>query len=263
VYGPDVHVGVIGLGRVGRAVVALFERTSTVVPWDITSEEPYPEQALAECDFVVVSVATPSRADGSADTSQVEEALSRVPVERVILKSTVPPGTTDRLASETGKQILYWPEYVGESRYFNPFFSNAIEEVPFAILGGPAELRRYVVDRLLPILGPTKHYFQCEAKEAELIKYAENAYFATKITFVNELSRICKAFDVDWHTVREGWLLDPRVEPMHTAVFADAPGFSGKCLPKDMRAIIAAAEAQGYDATFLQAAVDANDRFQT
>src|SRR4249919_451265 len=101
-------------------------------------------------------------------------------------------------------------------------------------------------------MGPTKRYFQCEAIDAELVKYAENAFFALKIGFVNEYRRICEAFGSDWHTVREGWLLDPRVSPMHTAAFADSPGFGGSCLPKDLLAIITAAQAAGFEAPLLR-----------
>jgi UDPglucose 6-dehydrogenase len=244
-------VGVIGLGHVGGSVCELFADHVRLVTWDRTDDRPYPDAALASCDFVVVCVDTPPTADGSADVSSVVQATARLPCDRVLLKSTVPPGTTTRLVQSTGKRICYWPEYVGESRYHNPFFSSKIEEVPFVILGGEPADRRWFIDRLLPVLGPTKTYFQCDAVEAELIKYAENAYFAAKITFVNEFRRICEAFSADWHTVREGWLLDPRVEPMHTAAFEDDPGFEGKCLPKDVRAIIAAAEDRGYTASFL------------
>jgi len=92
------------------------------------------------------------------------------------------------------------------------------------VLGGEPKVRRWFVDLLQPVLGPAKTYFQCRAREAEIIKYMENAYLAAKVSFVNEFRRICEAFGADWHAVREGWLLDPRVEPAHTAAFASAPG---------------------------------------
>lgn len=211
----------------------------------------------------MVAVGTPASADGSADTSAVEDAIERLPCERVLLKSTVPPGTTDLLRQRTGKSICHWPEYIGESRYFNPYFPTRIDAVPFVVLGGEAPARRWFIDRLLPILGPTKTYFQCTAVESELIKYIENAYFATKITFVNELRQVCERFDADWHTVREGWLLDPRVEPMHTAAFEDQPGFGGKCLPKDIAAIVKAADDAGYEATLLRAVIATNARLRS
>jgi UDPglucose 6-dehydrogenase len=255
-------VGVVGLGRVGRAVRDLFAPSADVRSWDRTDERDYPIEELAECDFAVVCVDTPPRPDGDADLTSVHEAIGSLPCERLLLKSTVPPGTTAGLAASTGKSICYWPEYVGESTYVNPYFPSSIAQVPFVILGGEPADRRWFIDRLLPVLGPTKTYFQCTSTEAELIKYAENAFFATKITFVNEFRRIAEHFDSDWHTVREGWLLDPRVEPMHTAAFADDPGFGGKCLPKDVRAIVAAAAKAGYDATLLAEVLATNERLR-
>lgn len=69
---------------------------------------------------------------------------------------------------------------------------------------------------------------------------------------MHEYRRICESFGSDWHTVREGWLLDPRVSPMRTAAFADDPGFDGGCLPKDLEAIVAAARSVGYEAPLLR-----------
>ena len=255
-------VGVIGIGQVGRSVCDLLAAHVRLVTWDRADGEPYPDAELAGCDFAIVCVDTPGRAEGRADVSSVAQATARLPCEQVLLKSTVPPGTTRRLAATTGKSICYWPEYIGESRYHNPVFPSRIEDVPFVVLGGEPAIRRWFIDRLLPVLGPTKTYFQCDAIEAELIKYVENAYFATKIAFVNEFRRICDTFAADWHTVREGWLLDPRVERMHTAAFDDDPGFGGKCLPKDLAAIVTAADDVGYAATLLSEVMATNARLR-
>ena len=258
-----MSIGILGLGYVGNSVVKLLASRQDVVTWDIKGGQDYPAQELAACDYAIVCVDTPLGADGAADVSAVAEAVRRVPTNRVLLKSTVPPGTTERLAVETGKIVCYWPEYVGESRYYNPFFPSSIEEVPFVIIGGEPEHRRWFIERLLPILGPTKTYFQCSAREAEVVKYAENAYFATKITFVNELRCIAESFGADWLTVREGWLLDPRIEPMHTAAFADEPGYAGKCLPKDLQAIVTAARNNGYHAALLEQVIRSNAAFRS
>ncbi|HEU5062534.1 MAG TPA: hypothetical protein VFT79_05200 [Solirubrobacterales bacterium] len=251
-------VGVIGLGRVGSAVCELFDGHFEVVGWDRAQEEPYPAADLAECLFAVICVDTPTRADGHSDLSMLEEAIDQIPCQRLLVKSTVPPGSTARLREETGKAICFWPEYVGESKYHNPYFPSRIVEVPFVVLGGEPADRRWFIDRLLPILGPSKQYFQCDSTEAELIKYAENVYFATKITFVNEYRKICEQFEADWHTVREGWLLDPRVEPMHTAAFEEQPGFAGKCLPKDLHAIVTATQARGFNPALLAQVLESN-----
>lgn len=234
-----------------------------MVAWDRASTDEYPSAALRSCLFVVICVGTPSDGAGSADVSEVIDAVERVPAQHVLVKSTVPPGTIEEIVAKTGKEVCYWPEYVGESNYYNPYFANAIEEVPFVILGGEPPVRRWFLDQLQAVLGPTKHYFQCSAREAEIIKYTENAYFATKITFVNEMRRLCDACGADWHTVREGWLLDPRVERMHTAAFESSPGFDGKCLPKDLDALVSAARQAGYTPSLLEQVAESNRRLRS
>ncbi|KUN58829.1 hypothetical protein AQJ46_41885 [Streptomyces canus] len=256
-----MKVGIIGMGHVGASMHTLFARHADLVTYDQKDGDTYPQRALQACDFAVVCVNTPAGPGGECDVSHVFDAVKRVPAQRVMLKSTVPPGTTAQLAEATGKEICFSPEYVGESTYFNPVCDDPLT-MPFVILGGEQAIRGYFLDALVPILGPTKAYFQCTAAEAEVIKYMENAFFATKVTFVNEFREIAEAFGADWHTVREGWLLDPRVEPSHTAVFANAPGFGGKCLPKDMTAIIAAARAVGASADLLSQVVRSNERLR-
>jgi nucleotide sugar dehydrogenase len=258
-----VSVAVIGnLGVVGRAMEALLRPHVDVVTYDRAGPTGYPTDDLARCEFAVVCVGTPPGPEGTCDIGDVVDAVDQLPVGRVLLKSTVPPGTTDGLIAKTGKEVCFWPEYVGETPYPSPHWPSGMDGVPFVVIGGRPESRRRFIDDLLPMLGPARTYFQCTAVEAEVIKYMENAYFATKVTFVNEFRAICEAVGADWHTVREGWLLDPRVDPDHTAVFTDAPGFGGRCLPKDVNAIVAAARTAGYTPELLQEVLRSNDRFR-
>lgn len=257
-----MDVAIIGQGVVGSSMSRLLDPHYGLVTWDLKDVVPYPEAEIARSRIAFVCVGTPRAPDGSADLSQVEAAVSILENDLVVLRSTVPPGTTDRLAHQYGVNVCFWPEFIGESDYFNPHFPSEEVEVPFVTIGGPPELRREVIDFLLPILGPTKTYFQCTAKEAEIAKYVGNSFFAAKVTFANEVRRICNALDADWHTVREAWMLDPRISPMHTAAFSEAPGFSGKCLPKDLDALIEASKAAGYDPLFLDAVRESNARFK-
>lgn len=257
-----MRIGIIGMGHVGTTMAGLLADHADLVTWDHAHHTTYPNRELAGCDYALVCVDTPPGDAGACDVAHVDEAVKRLPTRRVLLKSTVAPGTTDRLAAVTGKDICFSPEYVGESTYYTPHCVDAAT-VPFVILGGPPPVRRWFVDALLPVLGPTKTYFQCEALDAEIVKYMENAYLATKVVFVNEFRRLCGALGADWHTVREGWLLDPRVDRSHSAAFADAPGFDGKCLPKDMAAIVAAARESGYTPELLLEVLASNARLRT
>jgi UDPglucose 6-dehydrogenase len=258
-----VRIAIVGMGHVGKAMHELFRQHAEIVTYDICAPGSYPTPELASCDAAVVCVDTPPAQDGACDIGHVRDAVSRLPTGPVLLKSTVPPGTTDLLAEATGKQICFWPEYVGQSGYHHPFWPAGTIDVPFVIMGGEPPVRRWCIDLLQPMLGPAKVYFQCSAREAELIKHMENAYLAAKVAFVNEFRRICEAFGADWHTVREGWLLDPRIEPAHTAAFTNAPGFGGKCLPKDLNAIVHAATDAGYAPALLMEVLHSNQRFRS
>jgi UDPglucose 6-dehydrogenase len=258
-----MRVGIVGMGTVGHAMRDMFAPVAGIVEYDVAGSEQYPRQQLAECDFAVICVSTPMAGDRSCDTVNVEQAVEALPLDRILIKSTVPPGTTDRLAAATGKHICFSPEYVGESNYPDAGWGRRTGDVPFLVIGGAPADRSWFLDRLVQVLGPAKSYFQCSAREAEIIKYMENSFLATKVAFVNEFYEICQTFEADWHTVREGWLLDPRIGTSHSAVFPDARGFGGKCLPKDVNAIISAAAEAGYKAQLLEEVLAANDRVRS
>ena len=84
---------------------------------------------------------------------------------------------------------------------------------------------------------------------------------ATKVTFVNEFFEIAKQFDANWYAIREGWLLDKRIGRAFSSVFANKRGFNSKCLPKDVNAIVKAAQGKGYSADFLREVLKSNEKF--
>ena len=192
----------------------------------------------------------------------VEEVISKIKTPLIMIKSAVVPGTINKLKKETGKHIVVSPEYTGESKYHNPIYKT-MTETPFHIVGGDPEDVRGVFEILEPIAGPYCTYYSCTAVEAELIKYMENSFLATKVAFVNQFYDLAAVFDADWHKVREGWLLDERIERGFSSVFSDNRGFGGKCLPKDILAIIKAAEKAGYDAGILKAILEYNNNVRT
>lgn len=257
-----MRIGIIGMGVVGTAMANLLGPYAEIVAYDKGKEGRYPAADLAACDLVVICVDTPATPDGSCDLRNIEEAVLRVPNELLLIRSTVVPGTTDQLVRRTNKRICVSPEYVGETPYANSAWPGGESEMPFFIVGGAAATRTQVVDMFLPVLGPDIQFFQCEAVEAELIKYMENSYLAAKVTFVNEWYEICRAYEVDWHRVREGWLLDPRVGRSHSAVFPASRGFGGRCLPKDLLGIIAASRERGYEPRLLAQILNINESFQ-
>lgn len=252
-----MRIAILGAGVVGNGMAKIFPDALMVDPPRGISS--YGEAAGS--DMAIVCVPSPMRADGACDVSYVESAVMEIDAELVLVKSTVTPGTCDRLRRETGKRVIFSPEYMGESRYWTPAqFPQPSDPVGhgWMIFGGLPEDCSAVADICMPRLGPCTRYRFMSALEAEIVKYAENSFFALKVTFANDLRRICEAAGANYHVVREGWLDDPRVGPMHTAAFRDERGFGGKCLPKDLSALAAYCRSIGLDPVLLDATIEAN-----
>jgi UDPglucose 6-dehydrogenase len=251
------NIGIVGYGHVGKAMHKAFPEA---IPYD----EPLgigPRDAIDDCDIAIICVPTPMLPSGSCDVSIVEHCVSWIQSKYILIKSTVPPGTTQRLAKKYGKHLVFSPEYTGESKYYSPYTWSVLEE-PLLVLGGERHATKFILDVFKKKLGPVKRYFQTDSTTAEIAKYMENCFFATKVTFCNEFANICKAFGTDYNEVREMFLADTRINPMHTLVFEDEPGFGGKCLPKDLNAIVAASKSAGYSPDFLSQVLKSNDSFR-
>lgn len=273
-------VAIIGMGYVGKAMLTIFpdaekydskwfagSRSDTPVVVsgmdgnsNVSTQSRWRDH-IGRCELAVICVPTPSATDGTCDTSAVDEVVRWLQTPLILIKSAVCPGTTDRLRKETGKRIVVSPEYIGESRYYIPDRyldpTNPLKH-EFLILGGADADCGAVADIFAPRVGPACRIRVMAAVEAELIKYAENAFFATKVGFANELRDICEAYGALWHRVREGWIDDPRVGPMHTAVFPKDRGFGGKCYPKDLAALAQSAKVRKVGVPILEGVLASN-----
>lgn len=255
-------VTIVGAGFVGSLMLKIFPDALSIDPPKGTAAG-YADSAA--CDLAIVCVPTPMRPDGSCDTSIVEAVVPQLQAPLILVRSTVTPGTCDRIRDLTGQRIVFAPEYMGDSQYWTPAqFPQPRDPLGhgFMILGGDRRDCSDIADIFMPVLGPCTRFRFMTRQEAEIVKYAENAYFALKVTFANELRRICEAAGANYHCVREGWLDDPRVGPMHTAAFAAARGFDGKCLPKDTAALAAFSRSIGLDPILLDATLKQNSRYR-
>ena len=269
------RVLIVGHGYVGKAYAGLFERKYQVQIEDPGQGLRVHEDDKAGADLAVICVPTPSGRDGECDSSLVRQAVKALPksIRRVMIKSTVAPGTTQEIACENNRPLVFSPEYVGEGGYHVPpqFPSPRdpashgwlilgatweTEEAPCGMDGIP--IAGEIADLMIPIIGPTTRVRVMAAEDAEMIKYFENSWLATKVTFVNEMRRICEAAGANYHVIREGWLDDPRVGGSHSFAFAQRPGFDGKCLPKDTAALEAWCRAAGIPTPLLSAVINAN-----
>ncbi|MFA5871607.1 MAG: hypothetical protein WC858_02685 [Parcubacteria group bacterium] len=259
-------VGVVGYGYVGKAVYKFFEDNFEVAFYDPEVDGSATKEEINACDLAVVCVPTPMSESGACDLSIIEEAINWLETPLILIKSTIPPGTTAKLIEKTGKKICFSPEYIGEGGYFVPHWKyphpKKMKYHNFHIVGGKKETASQIMDYFVRIMGPDAKFFATDSTTAELVKYMENSFIAAKVTFCNEFYGIAKSFGVDYKELRELWLLDERVGRMFTAVFPDKRGFEGKCIPKDVNAIAKAAEDSGYDPRFIKSILENNERIR-
>jgi len=263
-------IAIIGYGFLGKKVYSLFEdyfgtenASEHLLIYDINIKSvSVSKGTINTADLAIICLPTEQKRDGSCDTSIVEETLEWLDTPLILIKSTIPPGTTKKLIKKTKKKIAFSPEFVGESTYYHPFWDKMIEEPAFIIGAEDKKIAEDILDFFHPILGPTKTFAITDTKTAELTKYTENVYFATKVIFANEIKKIADAFGISYYELRELWALDPRVDKMHTSVFTGNYGFGGKCFPKDLSALIEASKKAGYKPEFLEEVQKSNARFR-
>jgi UDPglucose 6-dehydrogenase len=245
-------VAIVGYGAVGKGIHSLFPDAVVFDPiLGLGSKE-----AVDACEFAFVCVPTPRATDGAADTSIVEEVVSWIKSGVVLIRSTVPVGTTDRLREATGKRVVFQPEYGPAETPDHPF--NDLRKIRWAILGGRRADTRRAAELYKSVFNADFVIQQTDARTAELTKYMENCFLALKVTFCNEFFDIAEAMDVDYNELRELWLLDPRIGRSHTFVLEESRGFGGRCLPKDLDALIHSSTAAGIDVGLLKAVRDVN-----
>lgn len=181
-------------------------------------------------DIAFICVDTPLK-DGMVDFTEVRNAINENDAEIYVIKSTVPVGITDQLKKETGKRIVFSPEYYGGTQHCN----NHVFD--FTILGG--EKRDCVeVQQVFQRVYDGRHVFHLvDSKSAEMTKFMENSWLAVKVTFCCEFARACEKAGINYETVRELFLCDPRVNPSHTFVYSEHPYFDSHCLNKDVPSI--------------------------
>lgn len=165
------------------------------------------------------------------DITEVINAINENDCDIYIIKSTVPVGSTEKLKELTGKKIVFSPEYYGGTQHCNNF------NFDFTILDGNKKDCVKVI-QILQNCYDARHKFKItDSKTAELTKFMENSWLATKVTFCTEFFRIAENLGVEYEELRELWLLDERVNAAHTFVYRQHPYFQSHCLDKDVPAI--------------------------
>lgn len=203
-------------------------------------------------DVAFICVPTPYNGkDDPCNIDEVKNAINENSAELYIIKSTILPGTTEKLRELTGKHIIFSPEYYGSTHFSNNY------EYDFTVLGGEREDCKTAVQILQHVYDCRHKFYITEARAAELAKYMENTFLAMKVSFCNQFWEISKQVNTDYEVVRELFLLDPRINPANTYVFEDKPYWTSHCYDKDIPAI-----AETYDAEFILAMIKYNENMK-
>ena len=255
------QIGIIGQGYVGTALKTGFKPHYNVETYDkfdlAKSTRSSIRGVVDNSDVIFVCVPTPMNPDGTCYTGIVEEVIREINETAnghiVVIKSTVPPGTTDKLHRKYRKvKVIFNPEFLTEANFIEDFKNqNRI------ILGGTrngTNKVRQIYSRVFPQATIVK----TGAKHAEMVKYFTNCFLATKVSFANEMKYICDSIDLDYDKVVEYATYDERLGKSHWAVPGPDGdlGFGGHCLPKDLSAIISSFETLG----LLEAVEQVNDQ---
>lgn len=216
-------------------------------------------------EMAYIAVPTPSKEDGSCDTTIVEGILADLPDGfTAVLKSTVIPGTTARLQSEfSSLKLAYSPEFLVERRRLEDFANQKI-----LIVGTEHSEVAEMVFQQHRDAGVLSNdvTFHISSTEAEMVKYTKNNFYALKVLFANQMHDICEALGIDWAVVRE-IITAPQDQPIGNShlepIMGLNRGFGGKCLPKDTLALKNLADSLGVEYEILEAIQNDNERLRS
>lgn len=254
------RVGVIGYGIVGKAVRHVFSPfADQITIYDKYKDHSSLEQTVEGSDFLFLCVPTPFDFQrGCIDLGPLDEVVGEVakvePGNRIcVIKSTVVPGTTLRYQEQyPDLNMAMVPEFLREATYLQD-----AENPDRVILGACEEEVASRLRDLYRMRFPYTPIFVVSPSEAELSKYMSNCYLAMKVIFGNLFSEYVESIDGDYDHVKEALTADHRITDDHLDVTSEG-GFGGKCLPKDLNALIGWARARGLDAELLEEVWDKN-----
>ncbi|MFP4114454.1 MAG: UDP-glucose dehydrogenase family protein [Spirochaetota bacterium] len=229
-------------------------------------------EALSDAEIVFIAVGTPELEDGSADLSQIDAVVADIATSCrgftvVVTKSTVPVGTNRRIAEELGRVanddrrfvVVSNPEFLREGRAVQDFFhpDRVVVGLQNPESADSARAREILEDAYRPLYLISTPFVWTNLETAELIKYASNAFLATKITFINQMANLAEAVGADIHTVASTMGMDGRISPKF---LHPGPGYGGSCFPKDTKAIATTGKRYGVDMSLISAVISANEK---
>jgi len=251
-----MNLGIIGCGVVGQATANGFEkRGHKVFRYDINGKFLPLDDVLKQCNVLLICVPTPADKNGDIDLSILDDAINKVAVKGkiVVIRSTVPPGTTRKYAKKyKNVKFIFNPEFLTEKTAEYDFLHP--DKI---VIGGINK------DAINTISNLYKNFrapiIKTDFETAEMVKYFINCFYATKVIFANQIYDICQKAGINYEKVKKIAVLDKRITDSHFEIFHKGyRGFGGKCLPKDLSGLIAFAEELGINPEFLKKIKDIN-----
>ena len=260
-----MKLGVVGQGYVGSAIKEGFSGFYDIETYDKYDEDKSScnlSKMVEMCKVIFVCVPTPMNKNGSCNTEVVESVVKKIDELSnrniiVVIKSTVPPGTTNRLNKKYKNiSVIFNPEFLTEANFIEDFKNQKR-----IILGGT----RKGTNKLRQIYGyvfPKSHIIKTGSITAEMIKYLTNTFLSTKVSFANEMYLLCDKLGIDYDKVVEYATLDDRLGVTHWNVPGPDGdfGFGGHCFPKDLRALISICDEYDLDSDVLRSVMYTNDK---
>ena len=223
------------------------------------------KDSISKSDIIFICVGTPTKKNGSAaDLSQIYNVAKEISVsinkfKIIITKSTVPVTTGDEIEKIISKKIskklfsvVSNPEFLREGEAIRDF------SYPDRVVIGTRDKRsnKTLKNLYSPLISKGAKYINTSRRAAELIKYASNAFLATKITFINELSNLCEKIDVNIEDISIGMGLDKRIG---SRFLRAGPAYGGSCFPKDTKAIVSTSNKFKTNLSVIKSVIKSND----
>ena len=254
-------IGIIGNGFVGNSIAFGFSPTHEIRIHDKDSKRNMNTiEEVLDSDFIFVAVPTPMNPDGSINLDIVERALTEISEKNkkdniIILKSTMVPGTSGLLQHKyENLNIVFNPEFLTERTAKLDFLTQAR-----IVLGGNPKFTEKVKELF------EERFMHCYVIEtnlttAEMIKYMNNVFFATKVSLMNEFKQVCEEIGANWEVAVKGFAADQRIGDSHLNVPGPDGklGFGGSCFPKDINAFMSMAKELDVDVPTVEGAWKTN-----
>lgn len=257
-----MNIGIIGQGFVGNAVYQKFKNFYNIMTFDLDKSKcnSTEDEIISKCDVIFICLPTPMNSDGSCNTDIVEGVVKKINSNKqtkiLVIKSTIPPGTTRKLnGSYENVQIVFNPEFLTERNAIDDYTNQTR-----IILGGP----RPATTKLKQVFSkvfPNASIIKTDSTHAEMVKYVTNTFLSVKVSYANEIYQLCDKLNIDYDKVIEYAKYDKRLGDSHWAVPGPDGdfGFGGHCFPKDLSAILFIASQLGTTHNVLLSAQETNN----